>query len=180
MLDWCKAYSCKRPIKKDAFKMKTSPTRRQTAPHLCTCQQKLDRGISRHYATHRKWSICHKPHCQSDRLKSEVWPSGEATVISSAAGQPPIGKPLIGQTRGQLRPTWKLYAESPQSREISPHYAACRKQAIRFPPQCQSEIWSSEVFLWNVFTSSNLNSQISNLLNTVLHVNGYCSNFWVL
>ena len=43
-------------------------------------------------------------------------------VISTAAGQPPIGKPLIVQARGQLRLTWKLYAESPQSGEISlPH-----------------------------------------------------------
>ena len=40
-------------------------------------------------------------------------------VISTAAGQPPIGKPLIVQARGQLRLTWKLYAESPQSGEIS-------------------------------------------------------------
>ena len=43
-----------------------------------------------------------------------------ALVISTAAGQPPIGKPLIVQARGQLRLTWKLYAESPQSGEI-PH-----------------------------------------------------------
>ena len=41
-------------------------------------------------------------------------------VISTVAGQPPIGKPLIVQARGQLRLTWKLYAESPQSGEISP------------------------------------------------------------
>ena len=41
------------------------------------------------------------------------------TVISTEAGQPPIGKPLIGQARGQLRLTWRLYAESPQSGEIS-------------------------------------------------------------
>ena len=41
-------------------------------------------------------------------------------VISTAAGQPPIGKPLIVQARGQLRLTWRLYAESPQSGEISP------------------------------------------------------------
>ena len=40
-------------------------------------------------------------------------------VISTAAGQPPIGKPLIVQARGQLRLTWRLYAESPQSGEIS-------------------------------------------------------------
>ena len=45
-------------------------------------------------------------------------------VISTAAGQPPIGKPLIGQARGQLRLTWRLYAESPQSGEISLLYAA--------------------------------------------------------
>ena len=42
-----------------------------------------------------------------------------APVISTKAGQPPIGKPLIVQARGQLRLTWKLYAESPQSGEIS-------------------------------------------------------------
>ena len=40
-------------------------------------------------------------------------------VISTVAGQPPIGKPLIVQARGQLRLTWRLYAESPQSGEIS-------------------------------------------------------------
>ena len=45
-----------------------------------------------------------------------------ALVISTAAGQPPIGKPLIVQARGQLRLTWKLYAESPQSGEISRPY----------------------------------------------------------
>ena len=28
------------------------------------------------------------------------------TVISTGAGQPPIGKPLIVQARGQLRLTW--------------------------------------------------------------------------
>ena len=39
-------------------------------------------------------------------------------VISTEAGQPPIGKPLIVQARGQLRLTWRLYAESPQSGEI--------------------------------------------------------------
>ena len=43
-------------------------------------------------------------------------------VISTAAGQPPIGKPLIVQARGQLRLTWRLYAESPQSGEISPSH----------------------------------------------------------
>ena len=42
------------------------------------------------------------------------------SVISTKAGQPPIGKPLIVQARGQLRLTWRLYAESPQSGEISP------------------------------------------------------------
>ena len=42
-----------------------------------------------------------------------------APVISTGAGQPPIGKPLIGQAGGQLRLTWRLYAESPQSGEIS-------------------------------------------------------------
>ncbi len=40
-------------------------------------------------------------------------------VISTEAGQPPIGKPLIVQARGLLRLTWRLYAESPQSGEIS-------------------------------------------------------------
>ena len=40
-------------------------------------------------------------------------------VISTEAGQPPIGKPLIVQARGQLRLTWSLYAESPQSGKIS-------------------------------------------------------------
>ena len=44
------------------------------------------------------------------------------TVISTGAGQPPIGKPLIVQARGQLRLTWRLYAESPQSGEISPSH----------------------------------------------------------
>ena len=45
--------------------------------------------------------------------------AGTPTVISTEAGQPPIGKPLIVQARGQLRLTWRLYAESPQSGEIS-------------------------------------------------------------
>ena len=45
------------------------------------------------------------------------WPP--IPVISTEAGQPPIGKPLIVQARGQLRLTWRLYAESPQSGEIS-------------------------------------------------------------
>ena len=44
------------------------------------------------------------------------WPP--IPVISTEAGQPPIGKPLIVQARGQLRLTWRLYAESPQSGEI--------------------------------------------------------------
>ena len=48
-------------------------------------------------------------------IKSRPTPS----VISTEAGQPPIGKPLIVQARGQLRLTWRLYAESPQSGEIS-------------------------------------------------------------
>ncbi len=42
------------------------------------------------------------------------------TVISTV-GQPTIGKPLIGQARGQLRLTWKSYAGPPQSGEISFH-----------------------------------------------------------
>lgn len=55
-------------------------------------------------------------------------------VISTAAGQPPIGKPLIVQARGQLRLTWRLYAESPQSGEISPPLmvrAALRQEIFR-------------------------------------------------
>ena len=47
---------------------------------------------------------------------------GAPSVISAKAGQPPIGKPLIVQARGQLRLTWRLYAESPQSGEISLHH----------------------------------------------------------
>ena len=47
--------------------------------------------------------------------------AGTPLVISTVAGQPPIGKPLIVQARGQLRLTWRLYAESPQSGEISLH-----------------------------------------------------------
>ncbi len=47
---------------------------------------------------------------------------GAPSVISTKAGQPPIGKPLIVQARGQLRLTWRLYAESPQSGEISLHH----------------------------------------------------------
>ena len=50
------------------------------------------------------------------RLKKKPAP---VPVISTVAGQPPIGKPLIVQARGQLRLTWRLYAESPQSGEIS-------------------------------------------------------------
>ena len=45
--------------------------------------------------------------------------AGTPIVISTEACQPPIGKPLIVQARGQLRLTWRLYAESPQSGEIS-------------------------------------------------------------
>ena len=47
--------------------------------------------------------------------------AGTPLIISTVAGQPPIGKPLIVQARGQLRLTWRLYAESPQSGEISFH-----------------------------------------------------------
>ena len=54
----------------------------------------------------------------ADYKKSRPAPS----VISTEAGQPPIGKPLIVQARGQLRLTWRLYAESPQSGEISPSH----------------------------------------------------------
>ena len=58
-------------------------------------------------------------------------------VISTEAGQPPIGKPLIVQARGQLRLTWRLYAESPQSGEISflPWY---RKHGGRKSPGSES------------------------------------------
>ena len=42
------------------------------------------------------------------------------TVISTV-GQPTIGKPLIGQARGQLRLTWRSYVGPPQSGEISFH-----------------------------------------------------------
>jgi len=56
------------------------------------------------------------------------------SVISTEAGQPPIGKPLIVQARGQLRLTWRLYAESPQSGEISlsqgMQQAACHHGAV--------------------------------------------------
>ena len=53
-------------------------------------------------------------------MENREWGLGaRLTVISSAAGQPPIGKPLIGQARGRIRLIWRLYAESPQSREIS-------------------------------------------------------------
>ena len=56
------------------------------------------------------------------------------SVISTEAGQPPIGKPLIVQARGQLRLTWRLYAESPQSGEISLSHgmqqAACHHRAV--------------------------------------------------
>ena len=55
-------------------------------------------------------------------------------VISTEAGQRPIGKPLIVQARGQLRLTWRLYAESPQSGEISLSQgmpqAACHHGAV--------------------------------------------------
>ena len=50
---------------------------------------------------------------------AETPPCTPPLVISTVAGQPPIGKPLIVQARGQLRLTWRLYAESPQSGEIS-------------------------------------------------------------
>ncbi len=57
-----------------------------------------------------------------------------ALVISTAAGQPPIGKPLIVQARGQLRLTWKLYAESPQSGEISRPYGTVSMEQETLPP----------------------------------------------
>ena len=57
-----------------------------------------------------------------------------ALVISTKAGQPPIGKPLIVQARGQLRLTWKLYAESPQSGEISRPYGTVSMEQETLPP----------------------------------------------
>ncbi|EHO62003.1 hypothetical protein HMPREF9453_02066, partial [Dialister succinatiphilus YIT 11850] len=55
--------------------------------------------------------------------RAQILKKGRApSVISTVAGQPPIGKPLIVQARGQLRLTWRLYAESPQSGEISPSH----------------------------------------------------------
>ena len=65
----------------------------------------------------------------ADYKKSRPTPS----VISTEAGQPPIGKPLIVQARGQLRLTWRLYAESPQSGEIPPLMvrAALRQEIFR-------------------------------------------------
>lgn len=39
------------------------------------------------------------------------------TVISTVS-QPTIGKPLIGQARGQLQLIWRSYAGPPQSGEI--------------------------------------------------------------
>ena len=42
---------------------------RLTSPApVISSEAKRSREIPQHYATHRKWSICHKPHCQS-----EVW-----------------------------------------------------------------------------------------------------------
>ena len=62
-----------------------------------------------------KRSGVEKSHAPNDRKAGPRPP-----VISTEASQPPIGKPLIVQARGQLRLTWRLYAESPQSGEISP------------------------------------------------------------
>ena len=58
-----------------------------------------------------------------------------APVISTGAGQPPIGKPLIGQAGGQLRLTWRLYAESPQSGEIPLRNGTSLMTAGDFPTQ---------------------------------------------
>ena len=72
------------------------------------CPSARDDGGGRQHTVISKGQMTETPHRPS--------------VISTEAGQPPIGKPLIVQARGQLRLTWKLYAESPQSGEISlPH-----------------------------------------------------------
>ena len=69
------------------------------------CPSARDDGGDRQHTVISKGQMTETPPCP--------------VVISTAAGQPPIGKPLIVQARGQLRLTWKLYAESPQSGEIS-------------------------------------------------------------
>ena len=44
-----------------------------------------------------------------------------AEQTSSGVGQPTIGRPFYGQTKGQLRLTWRPSAGSPQKRRISVH-----------------------------------------------------------
>lgn len=85
-----------------------------------------------------EWAACPK----SDRLRSDCLTSNfyllsspAAPVISTGAGQPPIGKPLIGQAGGQLRLTWRLYAESPQSGEIPLRNGTSLMTAGDFPTQ---------------------------------------------
>ena len=69
------------------------------------CPSARDDGGGRQHTVISKGQMAEAPH--------------RPVVISTEAGQPPIGKPLIVQARGQLRLTWRLYAESPQSGEIS-------------------------------------------------------------
>jgi len=69
----------------------------------------------------KKWfTFFHSPFCiHKFSWKLAKWQSASSLyVISTVAGQPPIGKPLIGQAKGQLRLTWRSYAGSPQSGEI--------------------------------------------------------------
>ena len=77
----------------------------------------MRRKISRLRAS-SKWFPSTPPYRHVPPLEMTV-AAGTPLVISTVAGQPPIGKPLIVQARGQLRLTWRLYAESPQSGEIS-------------------------------------------------------------
>ena len=69
------------------------------------CPSARDDGGGRQHTVISEGQMAEAPPCPS--------------VISTEASQPPIGKPLIVQARGQLRLTWRLYAESPQSGEIS-------------------------------------------------------------
>ena len=93
------------------------------------------------------------------RLKKKPAP---VPVISTVAGQPPIGKPLIVQARGQLRLTWISYAGPPQSGEISLLYVTCRKWEICFQALCQSASLTS--LMSDRLSPSNLKSLSSNLL----------------
>ena len=68
------------------------------------CPSARDDGGGRQHTVISKGQMAETPH--------------RPAVISTEAGQPPIGKPLIVQARGQLRLTWRLYAESPQSSKI--------------------------------------------------------------